>query len=122
MLIRLTTRRWLAAVALAALLLAGALEAVRLRRLAREYRLRADHYAGLKTKDLELLELLEKYAESTRRLESADRKFAPLNEETIETVRRYRRRFETHTRLEDKYRHASGRPWVSVPPDPPVPN
>lgn len=110
----MTTRRWMAAVAVIAMLLAGGLS----------WKRRA---AFLVQADLH--ERSAAFWDVRRQRYDRDGGFPIFNEkffESDDTVKpyygsRFRRRAEHHASLGRKYRHAAAHPWLAVEPDPPEP-
>lgn len=137
---RFRIRTLMIAVAIAATLMGGSIAAMRMSRLAEEYRQKAALNAGqekqssvfsgifedhsreiikslgdYKTIDNEIFILLGRNRESA--IASATEDAA----EATELAMRGRRRAAYFARLKRKYLRAASHPWEPVPPDPPVP-
>jgi len=101
---RMTTRRWMLAVATVAMLCAGGLT---IYRRSAHFQALAEHH-GSKAGVLQLTGPNGGPAGEIRILGIND---VPIN----------RKLADWHLELRDKYRAASRRPWLPVPPDPPPP-
>ena len=100
---RMTTRRWMIAVAAVAIVLSVAISLLRVERLASEYRrLYAQHSAETQRYRQE--------ASKALRLRNARDRYVLAS-----------RRAAYHAHLEAKYGHAAHSPWLPVEPDPPEP-
>lgn len=134
--LRLTVRRLMAAVALAALMISGE----QARRRAVDYLDRADAHATIEARlrsGLESSSLEEEVEELRREFEEIDKSpdspgpfAAQLSADSERQLREYRaereadRRegrqwIEWHARMKERYRRAAWRPWRAVAPEPP---
>ena len=100
---RMTTRRWMIAVAVVAIVMSGAVSLLRVERLASEYRrLYAQHSA-----------------ETQRYRQEASKALGLRNARDLYVLAS--RRAAYHAHLEAKYGHAAHSPWLPVERDPPEP-
>lgn len=104
---QMTTRRWMIAVAIVSLLLAGEVTRRRWATLSAEYTWR-----------FTLHSLTADIARNVA-AEYASRK--PRNEGSEETIAAALRSAQHYDRLARQYERAARRPWLPVPPDPPPP-
>ncbi len=100
---RMTTRRWMLAVAAVAILLGLVVETARRRR---EYLHRAAHHQELSLRNGSIFGegVMIRYNPTTRKSDMTSL-----------------RKIEHHERLAEKYRQAARFPWLPVEPDPPEP-
>jgi hypothetical protein len=127
--VRLTVRRLMAAVALAAVVMGVAREARRLSILSREYRRKALLSAREERQWRQGLAKRREYEAEAWRLAAAlrprDRELAEWwareASERAEGVAVVRATLAHHAVLRRKYEHAASRPWEPVAPDPPEP-
>lgn len=114
---RMTTRRWMVAVAVVSLLMGGAIGAVRLRR-------RHDYFlARSRQHDREAAMFRsweQSLASALEELPSSPRLPFPLDRwERRRSI--ISRSLSHHAALAAKYRRAAHYPWLSIEPDPPPP-
>jgi hypothetical protein len=98
---RMTTRRWMVAVAAAGLLMGGIVGGVRLKRRRFDFARRAEVHAILKTAD--------------------ERAVVALQVDNPQEAARLLRSAGHRAMLIRKYRHAARYPWLPVESDPPWP-
>jgi hypothetical protein len=99
----MTTRRWMIAVTVVAIVMSGAVSPLSVETLASEYRrLYAQH--SVET------QLYRQEASKARELKNARNRYVLAS-----------RRAAYHAHLEAKYGHAAHSPWFPVEPDPPEP-
>ena len=112
--VRFTMRRMMIAVAIAAFLIGGGIEAARFKRLRASHLYDAAYHARREAEELRDVAHFVAHFDRARREGAAnakDRSFALME-------RSSRFRVEYHARLKRKYSRAANRPWQSVPPDP----
>jgi hypothetical protein len=125
----MTTRRWMIASLIAAILLAAGVGIDQIRRRQKEFRARAEIYRNLRQ---ESDKLIAAYDESIRDLNHmvAIEQSSPIPDtarleqliKLVQATRELTQRTSTHyASLKDKYAQASRYPWRPVEPDPPEP-
>jgi hypothetical protein len=122
---RMTTRRWMIAVAIVGLVLGGSLELVRLRRLSHEYAGRAiNARRALANARMSSGWNHERWLAECRRIEESERKWTtgyPMSTGRPfrpSVARAYIAYWEP---IFSKYERAAAYPWLPLEPDPPRP-
>ena len=126
---RMTTRRWMVAVALVALALASGIGLHRILRLRRLYRSRAEMYAQGEQGVRSMLVLYERAREGPAGHRSLGAPAAPDGDASGRIMLRYRPEAVAYqlkllgrfAALREKYERAAANPWLPVDPDPPWP-
>ena len=133
---RMTTRRWMIAVAAVALMSSGAVAGLRIRRRHVEFLARVQSHTQMERfcalSEHQQRAYIKTWADSTMLLLRMQERFgldSGIGKEDarneLESFRRkvanWRRWTSYHTAMARKYRHAARYPWLPVEPDPPPP-
>jgi hypothetical protein len=117
---RMTTRRWMIAVAVGGLLVG---EFVRLRRLSREYTGRAINASRrLGYARMSAAWSHERWLGECQAIDQSNRKYAPFQMGHPLPPELARKRVAYWLPIVSKYERAARCPWLPVEPDPPVPD
>ncbi len=120
---RMTTRRWMVAVAGVGVVVGAWLNLERLRRLSREYAGRAtnaerrSNYAKMSASWSH-----ERWLAECRKIDESNRKYAPFQMGQPYSPEVASKRVAYWVPIVSKYEHAARCPWLPVEPDPPVPD
>jgi hypothetical protein len=114
----MTTRRWMIAVAVVGLLLAGCIGGYRLKRLHDHFLQRAQDHA--------MMEIANRKSERAHReLFEMRGGFGPgsetLRAKSLRDIVFFSRTASYHAAMAQKYEYAARHPWLPVAPDPPEP-
>jgi hypothetical protein len=124
LILRMTTRRWMVAVAVVALGLGLSIQLARWRQLAYLYEIRAERTDGVRAEWTPIAEMSrEQWLAECRAIDEKNRKGGdyswamPYPDEPAFA----RRMLNYHALLAKKYHRAATQPWWPVDPDPPPP-